>query len=199
MCEHVTFGPPFVQPEVTVFDMPATRGQTFPGVFGSTQRMKMNTTFDWPKGPGESGPIDLRTMRKPRNSDFSTQIIDPRRAMAWFSAVNPKMGLLVAYTWNRADFPWVGNWEENHARSTVPWNRASLTRGMEFSNAPFPEGIREAVSRGKLFGVPTFAWLPALSTVTMNFSVIARRVPLNCRGVADIRATAKGYDIDLVQ
>ena len=38
MCQHVTFGPPFLEPGVTAFDLSATRGQTFPGVFGKSQR-----------------------------------------------------------------------------------------------------------------------------------------------------------------
>lgn len=198
ICEHVTFGPPFLEREVTIFDMPATKGHTFPGVFGQPQRLRMNAVFEWPAGPGERGPVDLRKIQRARNSDFSAQLIDPRRDLGWFSAVNPKLGLLVAYVWKRADFPWVGNWEENYARAAAPWNRKSLTRGMEFANGPFPESIREAVNRNRLFGTPTFAWLPARGTVGLNYFIIARSVPGGCKGVADIRRGDDGFAIDLI-
>lgn len=197
ICEHVTFGPPFLEREVTLFDMPATKGHTFPGVFGQPQRLRMNASFEWPAGPGERGVVDLRKMQKGRNSDFSAQLIDPRRDLGWFSAVNPRLGLLVAYAWKRSDFPWVGNWEENFARASAPWKRRSLTRGMEFANGAFPESVRDAVNRGRLFGVPTYAWLPARETVKMGYAIIARTVPAACKGVADIRHCGKGYAIDL--
>ncbi len=199
-CQHVTFGAPFVEKGVTVFDMSATQGHTFPGKFSPNQRLKSDTAFVWPKGPGVRGPVTLRTIgREARHSsDFSAQRMDPRREDAWFSAVHPGVGLMVAYRWRRADYPWLGNWEENFGRPTAPWNRRELTRGMEFSNTPFPVGLRAAVDRGTFQGVPTFRWLPAGGCVSTEYSIITQRVPLGCAGVADIRAEGEGYAIDLV-
>jgi hypothetical protein len=69
---------------------------------------------------------------------------------------------------------------------------------MEFSNTPFPVGLRAAVDRGTFQGLPTFRWLPAAGRVATEYSLIAQRVPLGCAGVADIRAEGAGYAIDLV-
>ncbi len=198
MCEHVTFGPPFLAKGVTLFDMPATEGHTFPGEFSKFQRMKPNAAFRWPKAPGSKGKkVDLRTLDKTirKNSDFSSQLIDPAREDAWFSAVNPEKGLMVAYVWKREDFPWVGNWEENYEHGAKPWAGKSLTRGMEFGNTPFPEGLRPAVDRGTFHGRPTFQWLPARGRVTMNYDILALPVDRDCQGVKDIRRLDGAYEI----
>jgi hypothetical protein len=205
MCQHVTFAAPFIEPEVTVFDMSATKGRTFPGVFGNPQRLKSDAAFTWPAGPGIKGRVDLRTMGRGRNSDFYANLmhasscgINRKRDYAWFSAVNPKQGLMVAYAWRRSDFPWLGVWEENRARESLPWDGKELTRGMEFANTPFPVGLRKAVDMGTFQGQPTFRWLPALGDVTSEYSLLAVPVDSGCRGVADIAPTQSGFRVDLI-
>lgn len=198
MCQHVTFGAPFVEPDVTRFDMSATQGQTFPGRFGNPQRLKPARAFTWPDGPGVRGRIDLRTMGRGRNSDFFANLMNPKQEHAWFSAVNPRQGLMVAYVWRRKDFPWLGVWEENRARRTQPWNGQSLTRGMEFANTPFPVGLRKAVDMGTFHGQPTFRWLPALRSVTFDYSLLALSVESDCKGVAHITPTRSGFGVDLI-
>jgi hypothetical protein len=191
-CEHATFGPPFVEPGVTLFDMPATQGHTFPKTFGAHPRLKQDAAFTWPLAPGSKGKqVDLRTLTK-NSSDFSTQLMDPKREEAWVSAVNPKLGLAVVYLWKRGDYPWVGNWEECLDRAAPPWNNKSITRGMEFSNTPFPEGLRNAVDRGTFQGQKTFRWLPALSTVETAFTLCAVPVDKSCQGVREAKTTANG-------
>jgi hypothetical protein len=191
-CEHATFGPPVVEAGVTLFDMPAVKGHTFPGVFSERMRLKSDCAFTWPLAPGANGKtVDLRTLT-PNSSDFSTQLIEKKRKEGWVSAVNPKLGLAVVYLWDRNDYPWIANWEEHLARSTPPWNGKSITRGMEFSNTPFPEGLRKAVDRGVFQGEKTFRWLPALSTVETNFTLCSVPVDESCKGVREARSTAGG-------
>ena len=191
-CQHVTIGPPFLEKGVTTIDMSATRGHTFPGRFSDRQRLKPDTAFTWPNAPGANGkPVDLRTIDPSfrKSSDFSTQLMNPRRAdSAWFSACNPKLGLLLAYHWNRADYPWLGNWEENFARRDAPWSGRSLARGLEFANTPFPEGLRAAVDRGQFQGEPTYRWVPARGTVATEFTILLMPLDSDAQGVADIRS-----------
>ena len=200
MCQHVTFGPPFLEKGVTVFDTPATQGHTFIGEFNPRQRLRSNAPFEWPKGPGKKGAVDLRRIGKEfkKTGDFCALRMDPKKEFAWFSAVNPELGLLVAYVWKRDDFPWLGNWEENFSRDGKPWAGRTLARGMEFTNTPFPVGIRKAVSMGKFQGIPTYRWLPARSKVTVEYRILAMPVWKNCRGVADIRPAGRGLEMTLI-
>ena len=199
MCEHVTLGPPFLEKDATFFDMPATAGHTFPRPFGDRQRLATDTGFAWPQGPGADGKIvDLRRLGNAgrASSDFSTQLMDPGREDAWFSAVNPRLGLMLACVWRRSDFPWLGNWEENRGRKAQPWAGKSLTRGMEFANTPFPVGLRQAVTMGTFHGRPTFRWMTARGRVQIRYAMILVRVPVQVAGVNDIRAVERGFEID---
>ncbi|HMF60516.1 MAG TPA: hypothetical protein VK595_09095, partial [Vicinamibacterales bacterium] len=64
-------------------------------------------------------------------------------------------------------------WEENHSRTAVPWSGQTLTRGMEFGVSPFPESRRRMIDRGRMFGVPTYRWVPALSRVEVEYWILA--------------------------
>jgi len=105
----------------------------------------------------------------------------------------------VAYVWRRSDYPWLGVWEENRARKSSPWSGKSLTRGMEFTNSPFPVGLRKAVDMGAFQGQPAFRWLSALDSVTSEYAMLALPVDHACRGVADISPDPTGFRVDLVK
>jgi hypothetical protein len=68
----------------------------------------------------------------------------------------------------------MGIWEENLSRTHAPWNGKTITRGMEFGVSPMPESRREMIDRGKMFGVPGYRWLPAKSSVDVEYRIIAR-------------------------
>ncbi len=200
MCEHVTFGPPFLEPGITVFDMSATSSATFPTPFGKPQRLKPNASFRWPNAPAaRGGRVNLRTLGKTPNSDFTTHLMNPTSEHAWFSAVNPKLGLMVAYVWARKDFPWLGNWEENHGRKASPWNGVSLARGMEFANSPFPTGLTAAVNAGSFQGLPTFRWLPALGMIEVEYALLACHVGPTCKGVSRITPKGRDFKVDFIR
>lgn len=202
ICQHVAFGPPFLEPKVTAFDASATRGHTFPGKFGDPQRLKIDKDYHWPYGPGAkrkvdhaSGVVNLRFMGKEKSGDFHANLMDLKKEHAWFSAVNPRLGLLVAYVWRRADYPWLGVWEENCSRKQPPWNGKTLARGMEFANTPFPIGLRKAVDMGKFQGQRAYAWLPARGKVVHNYSLMALQVDQNCAGVEEISREKQSFRV----
>jgi len=183
--EHVTIGPGFLEKGVTLFDASATWGQVFPAEFSKRERLKRGAEFEWPMAPGADGSaIDLRVYPKMENtSDFSAQLMDPKREWAWFTAVNPKQGLLFGYLWRRNDFPWLGNWEENHCRLTTPWNGRALTRGMEFGVSPFPISREAMRALGQVHGTPTLHHLPGKGKWNTRFYAFLAPVAPACEGV----------------
>ena len=54
IAQHVTIGPPFLEPGATRIDCSATRGHTFPGKFEARPRMAADLAFDWPAVPAAS-------------------------------------------------------------------------------------------------------------------------------------------------
>jgi hypothetical protein len=178
--QHVTLGPPFLVPGSTEFRAPATRSKVIEQDFGHGKGyMKIGAEFDWPNVPRASGgTVDLRVYpNAPVSAGYTTHLLDPHREQAWFAAWSPQSKMLFGYVWKRADFPWLGIWEENHSRENPPWNGKTLTRGMEFGASPMPETRRAMIERGSLFGVPGYRWIEAKRTLTVEYGAFLMPAP----------------------
>jgi len=170
--QHATLGPPFLEKGKTVFHMPATSSKVFEGEFApGRDRLKAGAEFEWPNAPtADGGSSDLRlTADDAVSGAFTAHLMDPRREQAWFTAYHPGSKALFGYAWRRADFPWLGIWEENYSREHPPWRGRTLTRGMEFGVSPFPETRRAMINRGEMFGEKGFRWIPARSKVEVEY------------------------------
>lgn len=182
--EHVTLGPPFLARGSTQFRVSATRAMVAEGDPGSGGYLKPGAGFEWPNAPCRDGSVaDLRVYNSsPVSAGFTTQLMDPTREQAFFAAFSPESRVAFGYVWKREDFPWIGIWEENHARSSPPWNGKTLTRGMEFGASPIPEPRRDQLARNRMFGVPCYRWIPAKTRVEVRYQAFIRaadRVPEN--------------------
>ena len=176
--EHVTLGAPFVERGVTRFLVTATRSKVIESDFtGGIGVQKQGAEFDWPMCPRrDGGVLDLSTYSPDAVSGgYTAHLMDPSHEYVHFTAHHPPSGLLFGYMWRRADFPWLGRWEENHLRTHAPWNGREVTCGMEFGVSPMPETRREMLARGTLFDVPCYRWIEARSTVRVSYCAFARR------------------------
>jgi hypothetical protein len=175
--QHVTLGPPFLQRGATQFRASATRSKVFEGAFGVADYLTPSAEFDWPMAPrAGGGSADLRLFSSaPATSAYTAHLMNPGEENAFFVAFAPSVELAFGYIWKRADFSWMGIWEENHSRTHAPWNRETLARGMEFGVSPMPESRRAMVDRGRLFGVPTYRWIPAMSRLDVEYWIVSRR------------------------
>jgi hypothetical protein len=172
----VTLGPPFLKKGVTQFAASARRSKVIDGDFGSADYLAPGAEFTWPKAPRKGGgEADLRLFTDLKaSSAYTAHLMDTRQEHAFFVAFCPESRLAFGYVWRRADFPWLGIWEENSSRSHAPWNGSTLTQGMEFGVSPFPESRREMIDRGRLFETPTFRWVPAASRVSVEYWIVSR-------------------------
>jgi hypothetical protein len=182
--EHVTFGPPFLECGTTIFDMSATRAKVCPVAYSDRNSLQSDAEFIWPHAPKKrGGRSDLRRTSNGRFSHYTAQLLDPSQDLGFISACNPAQGLLIAYAFRRADFPWVGNWEERHHREAPPWSGRTFCRGMEFSTTPFAVARRETIDRGPLFGERTYRWLAAKSTLSLRYLILLFAVPADFGGL----------------
>jgi len=180
--QHVTLGPPFLDPASTLFKASITRSIGFDTDTGSHAYVSPRTEFTWPIAPRSGGGFaDLRKMKSTAPaSGFTTHLADPQREHAQFIAFSPQFRLAFGYVWKRADFPWLGIWEENCSRLGSPWDGCTVTRGMEFGVSPFPETRREMIERNRLMDAPTYKWLPAHGHLEAEYwvsSKIAEAIP----------------------
>jgi hypothetical protein len=170
--EHVTIGPPFLEKGSTQLRTPGTRSKVIEGPPGDAAYMQPGAEFDWPFVPRvDGGASDLRVCTKAAVSGgFTAHLMDPRQEKAFFFAWSPRTKVLFGYIWSRSDFPWLSLWEENGSRTQPPWNGGTLTRGIEIGTSPMPETRRQMIDRGKLFGTPCYRWIPARTTVRLEYS-----------------------------
>lgn len=176
--QHVTLGPPFLERGATEFRASATRSQVLEADFGTADYLVPAAEFDWPLAPRrDGGTADLRVCNQaPVSGAYTAHLMDPAQPHAFFVAFSPRLGQAFGYVWRQTDFPWMGIWEENHSRAAPPWNGQTLTRGMEFGVSPFPESRRKMIDRGRMFGVPTYRWLPAMSRVEVEYWILVPQV-----------------------
>ena len=185
--EHVTFGPPFLESGTTVFDMPATSAKTCGPAYSERIFLEPDAEFVWPDAPRKDGRhSNLRIMPDETYGHYTAQLLDPALDIAFISACNPRLRLLVVYAFRRGDFPWVGNWEERNNRTAPPWRGKTFCRGMEFSTTPFPVPRRDTVDQGPLFGERTYRWLPARSTVAVRYTTMLLMTPEHFAGVSRV-------------
>ena len=128
--------------------------------------------------------MNLRTTPALRFGHYTAQLLNPELEIGFIAACNPRLKLLVVYAFRRADFPWVGNWEERYNRTQAPWLGKTFCRGLEFSTTPFAIPRRETIEQGPLFGESTYRWLPAKSKAQVRFLILLFEVPETFRGVA---------------
>ena len=147
--QHVTLGPPFLERGATEFRAPATQSCSLEGGIGQIDLRRYSSA-------GVSG-------------SFTTYLMDPQQERAFFFAFSPASKVLIGYIWKRADFPWLGVWEENRSRTNPPWNGETQTRGMEFGASPMPESRRKMIDRNNMFGVAAYRWAPAKTKLQVRY------------------------------
>jgi hypothetical protein len=194
--EHVTFGPPFLEEKVTWFDMPATRAKVCPASYSPQFFLKPDAEFTWPNAPTRDRKrSNLRTVPARRFGHYTAQLINPKLKIGFIAACNPRLRLLVVYAFRRADFPWVGNWEERYSRTSAPWRGKTFCRGLEFSTTPFSIPRRETIDQGPLFGESTYRWLPAKSRFQIRFLILLFEVAENFQGVTNVSVTGNKAEV----
>jgi hypothetical protein len=188
--QHVTLGPPFLAPEEVIVSIPGTKGMTFPhGYDEGKAALQDGKVFEWPDAPRRpEGIADLtRPLSQPGLGYVAGVLLDPQVEWGFIAAVNQRLGLLLAYCFRRADFPWVALWEENKAIQAVPWNGETVALGLEFSTTPLPVSRRENFTMGgPLFNVPTVACVPSRRDKTVQYMALLTKVPVDFGRVRSI-------------
>ncbi len=182
--EHCTIGSPFLAPGVTVVDFPAIRSKTRPheGKPNLPFRLPSDVEFTWPNAPTVDGKtVDLRAAPDhPNSGDHTASLVDPKRKLAFVTAINPRDGLIVGWIFKPEEYPWVQNWENYPASG-------KLARGMEFSTQPFDLPRRIIIDQNNLWGTLLYRWLPAKSRISTRFALFFAHTPAGMSRIDDVR------------
>lgn len=172
--QHVSLGPPFLTKGATQIRASVTRSKVYDAAFGVDMHLERGAEFDWPTAPRSGGGVtDLRVMtNEAASSEYTAHMGNPQCDDTFFVAYTPAFHLAFGYVWKRADFPWLGIWQENCSRTRAPWDGRTVALGMEFGVSPVPETRREMIDRGRLFGIPTYRWLPAHGRLEVEYWIV---------------------------
>jgi hypothetical protein len=174
--QHVTLGPPFLDPATTQFRASLSSSIVSAGDPGAHAYLTLGNAFEWPMAPrNDGGTVDMRQMnRLAPASGYTAHLADTKCEHAYFIAFAPQFRLAFGYIWKRVDYPWLGIWEENCSRTASPWDGRTVTRGMEFGVSPFPESRREMVERNRLFDTPTCKWIPCRGRLEAEYWIVSQ-------------------------
>lgn len=196
--QHVTLGPQFLVPGEASISLPGTRGMTDPsGYEGATPLLDANQEFSWPHAPlASGGGVDLRSPFIRKGCGFVVGVLlDKTKEIGFVTAVNRKLGLLIAYCFRREDFPWVAVWEENCGIATPPWNGVTQARGLEFSTTPLPMLRRDSFLAGRLFGETTLTWVPARTSRTVRYVAVLSHVPRDLDAIHNVTVNDRAIHV----
>ncbi len=179
--QHVTFGPPLLEPGKNFVDAPVSKV--------ALQSGRDVREAAWPTGQDLDGQtVDFRLFPDtPKSGRYRAWLLDRSRPRVYFTMYNPEYRVLIGYLFPAADNPWIGDWQENQRVTGVPWNGHAIARGVDIGTTPFAEGLRRSVERGRLFDVPTHRWIQARERLTQFYLFFLAEIPLGFKGVADLR------------
>ena len=191
MVQHPSIAAPFLD-ETTLIDTNATFGFLQEGeIPASSERASL-----WPRQKVQGQRVDLRRFLNNETRgvvhDVSSFIFDSETEFGWVTAVNPKTGLLLGYTWQTRDYPWLNIWRHRE-------NGRVKSRGLEFGTTGLHQPFGTLVARGRILERPVFTYIDAGGSVSREYLMFTIRVPENYAGVNRLMVDSKAGSIELFE
>jgi hypothetical protein len=193
--QHVTFGPPFLEPGKTFADAPVVkagirnapaRGSAQPRSASGGQRLAMRqslTEVSFPQAKDAEGrELNLRVF----SGGGSTWLLDHSRPKVYFTMYHSDYPVLIGYIFTGAMNRWILDWQENQRAEQTPWDGKVRARALCIGDSPI-QGIRNAIERGNLFGATVYSWIQARQRRTQTYAFFLAEIPPGFKGVADVR------------
>lgn len=170
--QHITFGPPFIEP-----------GKNF-----------VDTSPSYPVenrgGSDLHSPMAIGAQRDGSALPFTGETrawqLSAERSEVYLTIYNPDLGLLIGYVFDAASKPWLLDWQEFHRNQFTPWDGRGVARGLCIGNS-FIGGLQSAVRQRSLEDTPVYGWFDAKGTVERNYMIFAIPIDTDFQGVADLR------------
>jgi hypothetical protein len=177
--QHVTFGPPFLELNKTYAD-----GSVAKVVLRRGQEATAEAS--WPQLKDSEGrTVDLRAFSGRGN----TCLMDRSKPRVYFTMYNVDYPVLIGYIFETAPNPWVFDWQENQSVREKPWDGKVIARAICIGDSTV-SGLRNAVERGSILGVPVYSWIEARQRRTQHYAFFLAEIPLGFKGVADLQIKA---------
>lgn len=187
--QRAIFGEPLLAPKVSITTVSGFRGQTTDKSYDGKDLLAKHQQFRWPvAASAHGGSCDLRQSFHQDGRGYEAAVLlDTTRDTGFVSVFNPELRIAAGYSFPREIFPWVALWEENRARTAIPWNGTTRVRGVEFGTSPFADGLAQSIFDGPLFEAPVLASLDVGASVTAEYRLFAAEISPAWEAIGDVR------------
>jgi len=174
--QHVTFGPPFLELNKTFVDASVAKVVLRRG-------QEATAEASWPQIKDSEGrTVDLRVFSGRAN----TWLMDRSKPKVYFTMYNSDYPVLIGYIFESAPNQWVLDWQENQRVKERPWDGKVIARAICIGDSTV-SGLRNAVERGSILGVPVYSWIEARQRRTQHYAFFLAEIPVGFKGVADLK------------
>ena len=94
--------------------------------------------------------------------------------------------MLIGYIFESVPNQWVFDWQENQRVQEKPWDGKVIARALCIGDSTV-SGLRNAVERGSILGVPVYSWIEARQRRTQRYAFFLAEIPVGFKGVADLK------------
>jgi hypothetical protein len=129
---------------------------------------------------------DAREVR-PFTGRSSTWILDVSRSKVWLTMYNADYAVLIGYIFESKPNQWVFDWQENRRAMEKPWDGKVVARALCIGDSVV-SGLRNAVSRGSVEGVPAYSWIEARERRSQKYAMFLAEIPVGFKGAGAVTA-----------
>ncbi len=173
--QHITLGPPFLSPALTVHTN-ATHGFNQKFALPDPHRL----AYEWPQGVADTTgrTIDMRRTDEEENY-VTTHLFPDTATYGWVAALQPEQGLILGYIWRLSEYPWINIW--NHYADGQP-----AAKGLEFGTTGIGAPYEQLIMKDTRFrGQTSFEYIDAGETLEKSFAGFMLPAP-NVSSIEDI-------------
>jgi hypothetical protein len=182
--QHVTLGPPFLNENMQV-SCNAREGFLQEYCYPDPDQY----AFCWPFARIDEKDVNMDLRNTHINKNYvSTHLVGD--SVGWVAALQPERNLIIGYTWDTRDYPWINIWNQTD-------NGQPVAKGLEFGTTGIGKPYPDLLNKNTFFkGVPSYEFLDAGKTVVKSFTGFLTRVPPGFKNVIQVRK--KGEKIVLI-
>jgi hypothetical protein len=195
--QHAAFGEPFLTRDDSSVFADISRAVTWPLGYEGHELLRDDAEFLWPNAPASSGgAIDLANPFAGDGTGFVASLLtSPDHPNAAIVVHNHRHALAAGYCFDRARFPWIALWEENHARRYAPWDGNARVRGIEFGTSPMPLGIEQARETQTLFDTAVLTRIGPRASLATTYDLFVTHMPKDWKSIAGLERSKNGLAI----
>ena len=172
LIQHGSFAAPFLTKE-TLIDTDVAKG------FLQNGPKPGEPVIYWPHIAFSGKHVNLRKMDTIQGPGVMSFIFPDDYSMGWITACNPAKGLIVGYTWDLDDYPWLNMWRNFNGDGPAAF-------GIEFGTSGLHQPYPQLVEQHEIFGRQLYEFIDAGDTYEKAYTLFLTEIPTDYTGTGEL-------------